>query len=213
MGDVEELPPGYVRPTRAGRVGYAVATLGFVCGTVFLLWQGGSATWDALMLAVRGEVVSARVVEVDLHTKMGMADELDVVPAGTTIPVEISTFREDIPVGAVVDVVVDPADPTRADLESDGWPWLATTMPFFIAPFAALLALLMLGFACGQPVYHRELDPGAEDPDEPASASDEPTAVTDEPAGGATRGTTGGATRGTTGGTTGDGTAAPPRDG
>lgn len=207
MGDVEELPPGYVKPTRAGRVGYAVATLGFVCGTVFLLWQGGSATWDALMLAVRGEVVSARVVDVDLHTRMGMADELSVVPAGASEPVEISTRREDIPVGAVVDVVVDPSDPTRAALASDGWPWMATTMPFFLAPFAALLALLMLGFACGQPVYHRELDPGADDPDEPTDATP------DEPAGGTADAAPDEPADGATGGATSDGTAPPRRDG
>ncbi|MEJ2890451.1 DUF3592 domain-containing protein [Actinomycetospora aeridis] len=144
----DEAPAGPT-PTVRARVGWAVVTLGLVGLTLYLLWQGGSAIWDAAVLAARGETVSARVVEVDLNTKLGMPDELVVLPGGATVPVEIATRREDIGVGAVVDVVVDPDAPDRAALASDGWPWLATLMPLFLAPWVALSALVTLGPALG----------------------------------------------------------------
>ncbi|MEJ2860373.1 hypothetical protein [Actinomycetospora flava] len=147
-------------PRTRSRAWWSLVTLALVAGTVWLLWQAGTAVWDAGVLLVRGEVVSARVVEVDLHRKLGMADELLVVPAGGDVAAPISTHREDIPVGAVVDVVVDPDDPARADLASDGWPWLATTMPLFLAVVCGVTALLTLGFALGVPMPSEEDEPG-----------------------------------------------------
>jgi len=148
------------QPPRArSRAWWSIVTLALVAGTVWLLWQAGTATWDAAVLAVRGEVVSAQVVEVDLHRKLGVADELVVVPAGGDVAAPITTHREDIPVGAVVDVVVDPDDPARADLASDGWPWLATTMPLFLAIVCGVTALLTLGFALGVPMPSEEDEP------------------------------------------------------
>ncbi|GAA4939037.1 hypothetical protein GCM10023204_54870 [Actinomycetospora succinea] len=135
-----------------------MVTLVLVAGTGWLLWQAGTAIWDATSLAVRGEVVSARVVDVDLHTRLGMADDYLVVPGGD-VAVPISTHSEDIPVGAVVDVVVDPDDPGRADLAGDGWPWLATLMPLFLAVVCGVTALLTLGFALGVPMPFEESGP------------------------------------------------------
>lgn len=145
------------------RAWWALATLGLLAGTGWLLWQAGTATWDAAVLAVRGEVVSARVVEVELHRRLGMADDLVVVPAGSDLGVPVVTHREDIPVGAVVDVVVDPGDPERADLASDGWPWLATLMPLFLAFVCGVTALLTLGAALGIATE----EPGDTEPTEP----------------------------------------------
>ncbi|MFC5141313.1 hypothetical protein ACFPK1_23955 [Actinomycetospora rhizophila] len=143
MADVDE------RPRARSRAWWSVVTLALVAATLWLLWQAGTATWDAAVLAVRGEVVSARVVDAQLHTRLGMADDLVVVPAGSDVAATVSTHREDLGVGAVVDIVVDPQDPGRADLASDGWPWLATVMPLFLAFVCGVAALLTLGAALG----------------------------------------------------------------
>ncbi|MDD7938887.1 hypothetical protein PHK61_10705 [Actinomycetospora lutea] len=165
MADVEE------RPRARSRAWWSVATLGLVGLTLWLLWQAGTATWDAAVLALRGEVVSARVIDAQLHTKLGMADDLVVVPAGSDVAATVSTHREDLGVGAVVDVVVDPDDPTRADLASDGWPWLATVMPLFLAFVCGVSALLTLSAALGLPPPD-ETD-GTDEPGEDDAAPDQ----------------------------------------
>lgn len=134
--------------SRTARAGWGVMGLAWFVATSWLVLQFVSTTWDAGVLLVRGEVVAATVVEVDLGTKLGQSDELVV----TTGPphsgrAEITTRREDIPVGAVVEVVVDPDDTSRASLAEDGWPWYATLFPLFLIPFTALAALLTGGRA------------------------------------------------------------------
>jgi len=139
--DTRAAPEEPPRPrSRAARAFWALAGLVCVGFTVYALGQLASTTWDAAVLTYRGEVVPATVVEVDLNTKAGMPDELVVaVPPPHEGVATIETRREDLGAGAVVDVVVDPSDPSRAALADDGWPWLD-------------LSILLLGVLAG-PVF------------------------------------------------------------
>lgn len=150
--DVSPAARGSRAPSRVARTGWGLLALVWIGLTVWLLVQFVATTWNAGVLLVRGEVVQATVVEVDLRTRFGREDEL-VVTTGPphTGRAEIATYREDIPVGAVVPVVVDPDDTSRASLAEDGWPWYATLFPLFMAPLAALAALLTVGRAVGDP--------------------------------------------------------------
>jgi len=178
------------RPARGARAGWALMGFAWFGATIWLLVQFVGTTWDAGVLLVQGEVVTATVVETDLRTKWGREDTL-VVTTGPpyTGRAEIATFREDIPVGAVVEVVVDPDDPSRASLAEDGWPWWTTLYPLFLLPFTALGALLGWAYALDPP--RRDGGDGGEDdghgePDGNPAASGEPGAADGPGSGGRT---------------------------
>ncbi|MDF2977517.1 MAG: hypothetical protein K0S40_2245 [Actinomycetospora sp.] len=157
---VEDARPPVPR-TRSAIVGAVVSGLVLLGVAGWLFWLGATATWDAGVLLVRGEDVLSTVVEVDLNTKTGMPDELVVVhPPPYTAEATIVTRRHDIGVGAVVPVVVDPYDPSRAALVDAGWPWFATLGRLLFAPLFGLFGLFLLVWAAGPP---REQQAGADD--------------------------------------------------
>lgn len=157
MADTDEAPaapattpataPPAVRRTRTSIVAGVLAGLAALGFAGWILVRGLDTSVDAAVLVVRGEVVAATVVDVDLDTKPGLPDELVVAlrPPYTGHAV-IDTRRHDIGVGQVVAVHVDPEDPTNATLVADGWPWSATVDLLF-APMAALGGLALLARA------------------------------------------------------------------
>ena len=99
--------------------------------TVYLLQWAGSATWDAHLLRVRGEVRPATVVEVD-PTGWGKPERAWIAVAGadgTIVTARVTTSRKDLEAGRAVHAVVDPSDPQRAALAGEGWPWRQTVVP------------------------------------------------------------------------------------
>jgi hypothetical protein len=150
VSDSDAAPGSSRPPSRAGRAFWALASLVCVGFTVYVLWQFASTTWDAAVLTHRGEVVAATVVEVDLNSRTGMPDELVVAspPPHEGVAI-IDTRREDLGVGAVVDVVVDPRDTSRAALAEDGWPWLDLAILLMGVVTGPIFALVALGAALG----------------------------------------------------------------
>ncbi|MGE0295374.1 MAG: hypothetical protein AB7R99_01660 [Pseudonocardia sp.] len=102
------------------------------------LWLAGSATWDAAVLAVRGEPREGTVVAVT-HTSWARADRVEVaLPGGERATVH--TPRKDLAAGTPVALVVDPDDGSRAALAGDGWPWRQTVLPLLAVPVALVFA-------------------------------------------------------------------------
>lgn len=168
-------PP--VPRSRSSIVGAVVSGLVLLGVAGWMFWLGATAAWDAGVLLVRGEDVLSTVVEVDLNTKMGMPDELVVVhPPPYSGEATVMTRRHDIGVGAVVPVVVDPYDPSRAALGDAGWPWFATLGRLLFAPLFGLFGLFLLVWAAGPPREQREGtddtdgEPDASSPSTPAAA-------------------------------------------
>jgi hypothetical protein len=135
------------RGSRIDRVTDLVVGLLLLVGTVWGAVNAGAATWDAAVLLVRGETVPATVVAVEHRYKLGRMDDVVVaLPSPWGGRAELTTPREDLEPGAVVATVVDPADPSRAALDEDGWPW-RTTLPLLLVPVLALAGLFALGLA------------------------------------------------------------------
>lgn len=135
------------RGSRIDRVTDLIVGLLLLVGAVWAGWAAGSATWDASVLLVRGETVSATVVAVDHDDRLGRMDDLVVaLPPPYGGRAELVTPREDLEPGAVVATWVDPADPHRASLADDGWPW-RSTLPLLLVPLMALAGLFALGVA------------------------------------------------------------------
>ena len=147
------------RPSRVDRVTDLVVGLLLLLGAVWGGVNAGTATWDATTLLVRGETVSATVVAVEHRYKLGRMDDVVVaLPPPHGGQAELATPREDLEPGAVVATVVDPADPSRAALEEDGWPW-RTTLPLLLTPLLALAGLFALGLAAfGRSATRQEPD-------------------------------------------------------
>ena len=142
--DVEPTTP---RPSRVDRLTDLVVGVLLLVGAVWGAVNAGTATWDATLLLVRGETVSATVVAVEHRYKLGRMDDVVVaLPPPYAGESALETPREDLEPGVVVATVVDPADPTRAALADDGWPW-RTTLPLLLVPLLALAGLFALGLA------------------------------------------------------------------
>ncbi|WP_432946293.1 DUF3592 domain-containing protein [Kribbella sp. CA-253562] len=93
-----------------------------LAGAVFLLALGFWMARDAYLLQHRGEVVEATVLDVS----SGRNARLDVrytTKAGQTIEDSTSNFDEDA-VGGTVDVVYDPAEPTRMQAADWGFDYV-----------------------------------------------------------------------------------------
>jgi hypothetical protein len=157
------------RPSRVDRVTDLVVGLLLLVGAVWGGVNAGAATWDATVLLVRGETVSATVVAVEHRYKLGRMDDVVVaLPPPHGGRSELATPREDLEPGAVVATVVDPSDPSRAALEEDGWPW-RTTLPLLLVPLLALAGLFVLGLAAFGRGSTRKAPQTAEDTAEPRS--------------------------------------------
>jgi len=142
-----DTEPATPRPSRIDRVTDLVIGIMLLVGAVWGGVNAGTATWDASVLLVRGETVSATVVAVEHRYKLGRMDDVVVaLPPPHGGQAELTTPREDLEPGAVVATVVDPADPSRAALDEDGWPW-RTTLPLLLVPLLALAGLFALGRA------------------------------------------------------------------
>ncbi|MGE3286881.1 MAG: hypothetical protein AB7J32_12380 [Pseudonocardia sp.] len=102
------------------------------------LWLAGSATWDAAVLAVRGELKAGTVAAVT-HTSWARADRVEVAVAGSGWAT-VHTPRKDLAAGTPVALIVDPDDGSRAALADDGWPWRQTVLPLLAVPVALAFA-------------------------------------------------------------------------
>lgn len=152
---------------RASRIDWVtdlVVGLLLLVGAVWTGWTAGSATWDASLLLVRGETVSATVIAVDHDYRLGRTDDVVVeLPPPYSARAELVTPREDLEPGTAVATWVDPDDPQRVSLADDGWPW-RSTLPLLLVPLMGLAGLFALGLAAfgrGTPDQGAESDAGS----------------------------------------------------
>ncbi len=109
-----------------------------LAAAVLLLQMSGSAAWDAHVLAERGEVRPATILELT-RTSWGKADRATVAILGVGPAVRVTTPRKDLGVGDAAPVIVDPREPQRAALAGDGWPWRQVLVPLCGLPLVVLV--------------------------------------------------------------------------
>ena len=139
--------------SRSGR-GWRIAVAAFV---VFLVAMTGAAivflglaadfVRDEVVLRQRGQVASATVLEISRsERRKNLPAQVVLVytgpePAGR---VEVRGAPDGIDVGAVVPVLYDPQDPSRARVATLGWPVVDTLLPLLGVVVSAVLPVGML---------------------------------------------------------------------
>ena len=102
---------------------------------------------DEVVLRQRGQVVSATVLEINRSERRRNLPAQVVLaytgpePAGR---VEVRGVPDGVYAGAVVPVLYDPQDPSRARIATLGWPVMDTLLPLLGVGVSALLPVGML---------------------------------------------------------------------
>jgi hypothetical protein len=102
---------------------------------------------DEVILRQRGQVAPATVLEISRSERRSNLPAQVVLaytgpePAGR---VEVRGVPDDIDVGAVIPVLHDPQDPSRARISTLGWPVVDTLLPLLGAGVSAVLPVAML---------------------------------------------------------------------
>lgn len=126
---------------------FVVVLVALAGAAVVLLAFAADVVRDEVVLRQRGQVAPATVLEIDRSERRANLPAQVLIaytgpgPAGQ---VEVRGVPDDIDVGAVVPVLHDPQDPSRARIATLGWPVLDTLLPLLGAGVAAVLPVAML---------------------------------------------------------------------
>lgn len=131
---------------RARWLAVLLVRIAALVGAALLLQMSGTAAWDAHVLDLRGEPHPATVLDVT-RTRWFKPDRatLAVAGVGPSAAVQVDTPRKDLDVGDPVEAIVDPREPQRAALASDGWPWGQV-----LGPLWGLLLVAVFGVRYGR---------------------------------------------------------------
>lgn len=139
--------------SRSGR-GWRIAVAAFVLvlvalagAALVLLAAAADVVHDEVVLRQRGHVTSATVQEIDRSERRRnlpaqvVLEYVGPEPAGR---IEVRGVPDGVDVGAVVPVLHDPQDPSRARIATLGWPAMDISLLLLGAGVAAFLPVAML---------------------------------------------------------------------
>jgi hypothetical protein len=144
---VAQTRPGHGWGWRIVVAAFVVVLVAMAGAAIVFLALTADFVRDEVVLRQRGQVASATVLEISRSERRKNLPAQVVLtytgpePAGR---VEVRGVPDGIDVGAVVPVLHDPQDPSRARIATLGWPVMDTLLPLLGVVVSAVLPVAML---------------------------------------------------------------------
>jgi Protein of unknown function (DUF3592) len=135
------------RGWRIAVAAFAVVLVAMAGAAVVFLGLAADVVRDEVVLRQRGQVTPATVLEINRSERKKnlpaqvVLDDVGPEPSGR---VEVRGVPDGVDVGAVVPVLHDPLDPSRARIATLGWPVVDTLLPLLGVVVSAVLPVGML---------------------------------------------------------------------
>jgi hypothetical protein len=126
---------------------FVVVLVALAGAAVVFLALAADFVRDEVVLRQRGQVASATVLEIsrsERRRNLPAQVVLAYIGPAPTGRVEVRGVPDGIDVGAVVPVLYDPQDPSRARIATLGWPVVDTLLPLLGVVASAVLPVAML---------------------------------------------------------------------
>src|SRR3712207_4546708 len=149
LGSLRTMVDTESRSDRGWRIAVAafvVVLVGLAGAAVVFLGLAADFVRDEVALRQRGQITPATVLEINRNEQRKnlpaqvVLDYTGPEPAGR---VEVRGVPDGIEVGAVVPVLYDPQDPSRARIATLGWPVVDTLLPLLGVVVSAVLPVAM----------------------------------------------------------------------
>ena len=136
-----------------GERGWRIAVAGFVVvlvamagAAVVFLGLAADVMRDEVVLRQRGQVTSATVLEINRSERRNLPAQVVLAYVGPEPVgrVEVRGVGDGVDAGAVVPVLYDPQDPSRARIVTLGWPVMDVLLLLLGVGVSALLPVAML---------------------------------------------------------------------